>query len=644
MVEVPFNEIIDLLRGVVPFNELSLDVLNELPEKILIKTFPKGSLILEQDGAPGDYLFIIQTGAVEKTVKKNGMDVLLDYRTEGEFFGSASLIRNAGPSFSVRTYEDTVCLLLPKEVFGTLMQHHVGFHEHFAIRVSKLAFRLKKAQAGVFSPRESSDTVVFRSDGYLFRVTAGDLVKRKPVTCSPYHEAAFVAKLMAREGIGAVVVVDPRNRPIGIVTKSDMTHRILGSGKTGSEPVRTIMNAPIISVAPEEPCFNALVKMAGFNCHHICVVVGELLLGVISQHDLIALQGANPLGLINDIERQTTIQALAKSVGAMDSMAGDLLHAGVPTQDITSFISECNDRLTRRIIVLTEDALREEGLGSPPVPYCWLALGSEGRKEQTLRTDQDNAIVYTDPEAESDQEVRNYFHNLAQRVVSGLEICGFPLCKGNIMASNPNWCQPQTVWRRYFAEWITEASPEDLRNCSIFFDFRPLGGASSLAQKLRIFLNDYVQRNRAFLRHLTTNALFNGPPLGFLRTLVVEKTGIHKNELNLKMSGLVPVVDALRVLGLSEQITATNTLRRLELVRENHVLSQNVASDIKEAFSFIMLLRINHHLGQKEQNEEPSDYIDPKSLSKIQRRSLIEAFNVIRDLQGELKAGFPESI
>jgi CBS domain-containing protein len=328
----------------------------------------------------------------------------------------------------------------------------------------------------------------------------------------------------------------------------------------------------------------------------------------------------------------------------MDSMAGDLLHAGVPTQDITSFISECNDRLTRRIIVLTEDALREEGLGSPPVPYCWLALGSEGRKEQTLRTDQDNAIVYTDPEAESDQEVRNYFHNLAQRVVSGLEICGFPLCKGNIMASNPDWCQPQTVWRRYFAEWITEASPEDLRNCSIFFDFRPLGGASSLAQKLRIFLNDYVQRNRAFLRHLTTNALFNGPPLGFLRTLVVEKTGIHKNELNLKMSGLVPVVDALRVLGLSEQITATNTLRRLELVRENHVLSQNVASDIKEAFSFIMLLRINHHLGQKEQNEEPSDYIDPKSLSKIQRRSLIEAFNVIRDLQGELKAGFPESI
>ena len=212
------------------------------------------------------------------------------------------------------------------------------------------------------------------------------------------------------------------------------------------------------------------------------------------------------------------------------------------------------------------------------------------------------------------------------------------------MASNPRWCQPESVWKRYFSLWINKASPEDLRNCTIFFDFRSLAGVTVLAQRLRAFLNHNIEKNRAFLRHLTTNALYNGPPLGFLRALVVEKTGVHKNQLNLKMSGLVPVVDAIRVLSLSEQINATNTLNRLELTAHKKLLSKNMAEDIKEAFNFIMLLRINHHMTQKEKEIEPSDHIDPRGLSKLQEKCLIEAFHVIRDMQGELKACFPESI
>jgi CBS domain-containing protein len=524
------------------------------------------------------------------------------------------------------------------------MQNHVGFHEYFALRISKLAYRLKKAQTGVFAPRGGADTVVFRSEGYLFSVTTGELIRRKPVTCSSYHEITSVAKLMAQEGIGAVVVVDAQKQPLGIVTKSDMTNKILAFGKSGAEPVRTVMSAPVVFVAPEEPCFNALLKMAGSNCHHICVVVGRMLLGVISQHDLMALQGADPLAIINAIERQTTVEGLAQSVETMDRMVERLLKAGVPTKEATTFISECNDRLTRRIITLAEEAMDAEGLGPPPVPYCWLALGSEGRKEQTLRTDQDNAIIFADPEPGRDDSVMAYFLDLANRVVSGLERCGFPLCKGEIMASNPRWCQSETVWRGYFSQWINQASPEDLRNCTIFFDLRPLAGATALAEQLRFFLNGEIIQNRAFLRHLATNALFNGPPLGFLRTLVVERKGVHKDHLNLKMSGLVPVVDALRVFALSAQVDATNTLQRLELARSRQLLSNEMAADIQEAFGFIMLLRINQHLNQKDKNVEPSDYVNPKALSKLQKKILIEAFHVIRDLQGELEGRFPESL
>ena len=644
MKTIPDNKTIDFLREIVPFNDLPLDVLQNLPKEVLVKSFPRDTLILEQGGAPSGHLYIIQKGAVEKNVQKAGKDVLLDYRAEGEFFGSASLITDSGSAFSVRTHEDTVCYLIPKDVFGTLMQNHVGFHEYFALRVSKLAYRLKKAQTGVFEPRGGADTVVFRSEGYLFSVTAGELIKRQPVTCSPYHEITSVAKLMAQEGISAVVVVDSQKQPLGMVTQSDLANKVLALGKMGAEPVRTVMSSPVVSVAPEEPCFNALLKMASSNCHHICVVVGRILLGVISQTDLMALQGADPLAIINAIERQTTVSGLAQSVETMDRMVERLLKAGVPTKEATTFISECNDRLTRRIIALAEEAMVEEGLGSPPVSYCWLALGSEGRIEQTLRTDQDNAIIYADPEPDREEAVKDYFLDLANRVVSGLERCGFPLCKGDIMARNPQWCQSETVWRGYFSQWINHATPEDLRNCTIFFDLRPLSGDAALAEQLRIFLNSEITRNRAFLRHLATNALFNGPPLGFLRALVVEKKGVHKDQLNLKMSGLVPVVDALRVFALSEQIDATNTLQRLESARSRKLLSEQMAADIHEAFSFIMLLRINQHLTQKDADEEPSDYINPKALSKLQKKSLIEAFHVIRDLQGELEGRFPESL
>jgi CBS domain-containing protein len=449
---------------------------------------------------------------------------------------------------------------------------------------------------------------------------------------------------MAQEKVGCVVVVDYQNRPLGIVTKSDMTNRILGAGKSGTEPVRTIMSAPVISVPPSDPAFSALLKMANFNCHHICVVVGEVLMGVISQHDLLALQGSNPLAVMNDIQKETTVEGLADLVTAMDLTIKGLMMAGVSAKEIAIFISEWNDRLTRRIITLTEASLREQDLGEPPVDYCWLALGSEGRKEQTLRTDQDNAIIYADPEPSVEDDVHQYFLRLAQSVVSGLETCGFPLCKGEIMASNPKWCQPEAVWKGYFSTWINKASPEDLRNCSIFFDFRPLSGTARLAQRLRMFLNENIDKSRAFLRHLATNALYNGPPLGFLRSLVVEKTGAHKDELNLKMRGLVPLVDAVRVLSLSAQVNATNTLQRLQMIKDKGLVSEDMAEDVKEAFNFLMFLKMNHHMAQKEAELEANDYIDPKALPKLQEKSLIEAFHVIRDLQGEVSTRFPESL
>jgi CBS domain-containing protein len=636
--------VIEHLREIMPFNELPQSVLKSVAESISSQRFSRGRIILEQDGPPCSSLYVIKQGAVEKSISEGGVDVIHEYRTEGDFFGSASLINRTGPAFTVKALEDTECYLIPQDVFDGLMQNHVGFHEHFAIRVSKLAYRLKKVQTGIFAPETRSDTVVFRSEGYLFNVTTGEVMKHMPVTASPDQKIVDVAEMMAKKGVGSVVIVDSENHPLGIVTIRDMTSRVLAKGVSDSLPISKVMTSPVIFVEPEVPCFSALLVMARHNCHHICVAEKGKLKGIVSQHDLVMLQGSSPLAVINDINERRTVDGLVDLIQIMDRTVNGLLVSGVSAKDIVAFISECNDHLTARIIEITEASLLEEGFGEPPVEYCWLALGSEGRREQTLRTDQDNAIIYYDPESGTEKEVHGYFLTLAERVVSGLERCGFPLCKGGIMASNPKWCQPETTWQRYFAGWINKASSEDLLKCTIFFDFRPLYGSFHLAQRLRSFLNNNIQNSLAFLRHLATNALFNGPPLGFFRTLVVEKSGVHKNELNLKMSGLVPVVDAMRVLSLSQQSSTTNTLNRLELASRNNLISKDMAENIKEAYSFIMLLRINNHMVQKEMNLAPSNYIDPNRLSKLQQKSLIEAFHIIRDLQGEIESMFPESI
>jgi CBS domain-containing protein len=643
MPEIDPVSVVETFREIVPFNALPQSVLKSMAENMSSERFAKGSVILEQDGRPCSSLYVVKKGAVVKSISKGGLDVFQEYRTEGEFFGSASVINRTGPAFTVKAHEDTECYLIPRNVIDDLMQNHVGFHEHFAIRVSKLAYRLKKVQTGVFAPETTSDTVVFRSEGYLFNVTAGEIMKSMPVTSSPDDKIVDVAKRMEEKAVGSVIIVDPQNHPLGIVTIRDMTNRVLAEGVSSSLPISEVMSAPVIHVEPDVPCFSALLVMARHKCHHICVVEEDKLKGIVSQHDLVMLQGSSPLAVITDIHEQTTIDGLVDLIQIMDRTVNSLLVSGVSAKDIVAFISECNDHLTERIIALTEESLREEGFGDPPVDYCWLALGSEGRREQTLRTDQDNAIVYYDPEPGTEKEAHEYFLALAKRVVSGLERCGFPLCKGGIMASNPKWCQPEAMWQRYFAGWINTASSEDLLKSTIFFDFRPLTGSFHLAQRLRSFLNKNIQGSLAFLRHLATNALFNGPPLGFFRTLVVEKAGVHKNELNLKMSGLVPIVDAMRVLSLSQQGNVTNTLNRLEFASRQKLISKEMAENIKEAYNFIMLLRINNHNVQKEMNLEPSNYVDPKRLSKLQQKSLIESFHVIRDLQGEVESLFPES-
>jgi CBS domain-containing protein len=316
-----------------------------------------------------------------------------------------------------------------------------------------------------------------------------------------------------------------------------------------------------------------------------------------------------------------------------------ILEHGGMAKDICELITTLNDHLTRKIIALAEEAMVREGRGRPPVPYAWLALGSEGRREQTLRTDQDNALVFVDHSPEVEEEARSYFLNLAEKVVSGLEQCGFPRCKGGIMAVNPRWCQPLHVWKRYFRHWITDVDypAEEVLATFVFFDCRPIYGQYELATDTAGYILGLLDEGNSFAREMAKTALLHKTPLGFFKRLVVEKSGEHKNKLNLKLNGLTPLVDAIRTLALGQKVFETNTLDRISALVEKESLTPAEADDLRDAFNVIMLIRVRHHVNVLRQGGIPDNYVNPDELSIIQRTMLKEAFKTIDRLQGLLE-------
>jgi CBS domain-containing protein len=261
-------------------------------------------------------------------------------------------------------------------------------------------------------------------------------------------------------------------------------------------------------------------------------------------------------------------------------------------------------------------------------------FGSEGRKEQTFKTDQDNAIIYADPETEAEAEAaRNYFAAFAEYVRDSLLQCGFPLCPANYMAANPQWRQPIKTWKRYFSTWIATPTPDAVLNSVTFFDFRHMAGDTTLTEQLRDYLNSQLKDQKVFLGYLANMAIKNTPPIGFFKSFVVEKGGEHKDELNLKVKGIAPLVDIMRLFALEKGIRETSTLERIETLRSRHTIVEEYADDLEQAFEFITLLRIHHQYAQISSGQEPDNFINPNKLSNLEKRSIKEAFQLISTVQ-----------
>ncbi|MBW2479871.1 MAG: cyclic nucleotide-binding/CBS domain-containing protein [Deltaproteobacteria bacterium] len=637
--EIPNQRMIEFLRSVPPFDTLGTGELTRLISQMEMSYFPAGQRIKRKGDRPFQHLYIIQKGSARiSLIDDEGEDLLVDIRGEGDYFGATSILQAKPAMFDISAHQDLMCLMLPAEDVRQLVNSYPVFERYFSFSLARTIKAVR--QTAEFQCPYPIGQSAISLEVFLTGKKVADIMNKDILTCAPYMSVQAAAQMMARRQVSSIVVTGNGLYPLGIMTDNDLRTKVLAAGLSPEVAVAGIMSQPVQTSSPDADAFEALLAMSRHGVRLLVVVEGDHMVGIISERDLQMEAGSSPLQVIGEIKRTTSLDTLTGMRHKIDSVLEMMLRQGGPVKQLVALVTELNDRLTIRTLQLVEREMEHDGFGPPPVPYGWLAFGSEGRREQTLHTDQDNALFFAPkPECE-EASCSQWFMQFARRVVAYLVRSGIPECPGGIMASNPQWNQSEDRWLDTFLGWIKDPSPQPLLMASIFFDFRPIYSGTNFPYLLEDQLLKAIRKSGLFMRFLAKNALINRPPLGLLKRFVVEKSGEHKNKFDLKQRGLTPVVDAARVLSLSLGIKTQNTLDRLAEINRIGIIDDDFHADLREAYEFLIYLQISRHLDALAQGEEPDNFLDPASLNGLQRKMMKESFAIVRRLQETIEFRF----
>ncbi|NOU01017.1 MAG: CBS domain-containing protein [Gallionella sp.] len=611
-----------------PFDRMESAHLVWMVERMRLAYYAEGDVIVSPEQNTANRFLVIKQGMVhgeQNVAHAAESDTWLEL-AEGECFPLGALLAHRPVASIYRAGTDTFCYELPVEDFQTLLGMSAPFSDFCTRRIANLLEHSKQ----VIQAQYSHSSVEQQS----LASPLSALIRREPITCSPQATVREVLQKMHESRIGSMVAVDEVGRPLGILTLPDVLERVALPQTDLDQAVITIMSKQLTTLSPQALAYEAALLMAKQGFRHVLVIENERLIGLVTEKDLFALQrvGLRQIGMT--IRHAQHVEALQQAATDIRNMAHNMMAQGVAAEQLTQFISTFNDLLTVRVIEL--ELARSEYNNTPFAEcFCWMALGSEGRFEQTLSTDQDNAIIFTVPDGMEANQVRTQLLLIAKRINETLALCGFPLCKGEIMASNPKWCLSLDEWKQAFANWIDHGTPEALLHASIFFDFRSLFGKQELAEELREWLAKVASDNTRFLHQMAENAMRIRPPLGLVRDFVVGK----ENKLDLKLNGITPFVDAVRIFSLAAGVTHTSTLLRLRASAEKLKIHPSEIEAWLDAFLFIQVLRMRHHDEEKTKGMSEAalnNLIDPEQLNELDRRILKEAFRQARKLQARL--------
>ena len=592
-----------------PFSWLPADALSDMARSIEVSYKQAGEDVLVLD-EPIHHLHFIRSGEVE-LFRRDGN--LYNRLPAGHVFGQMGLLMKGKVRFPATTRKDSLFYLIPSELFIDYCEKYSEFGDFFEVNEHSI---LEQA------------TQVGTDDMTTVPVT--EVIKAEPLLITPDTTVAECAIRISDNYIAAALVQDDEGNLLGIVTDSDLRARVIAKSLPYDTPVGEIMSTEPLVMDDHAYLHEVMLMMLRNNTHHVPIVDDNRVLGIVSLLDVVAHESQNSLLLVRSILSSESIDALAQLSEQLPAVYERLVNEHATSHMIGSAMSVIGASFMQQMAKLAEDEL-----GPPPVPYCLIALGSLARDEQLLVTDQDNALILSDDYDEAAHGA--YFDEFSNIVCKGLDRCGYPLCEGLIMASNPKWRMRRSEWRDQFTDWIEKPEPEALLNACIFFDLVAVHGKKIWAKELQKFISTKAKNSKPFLASLARNALKRTPPLGVFKNFVLEEDGRQGKSLNIKRRGTAPLTDIIRVHALATGSMSQNSFERLEDISKTKLLPQEKYDELTNALELLYSLRAHQQMLAIRDKREPNNNIAPDTLSFTRQRSLKEAFNVVAQAQRFLK-------
>lgn len=618
---VELEELSGFLAQHEPFSHLPAEELSALPAQMRLTYVRRGTTVVGL-GEANDTLHIIRSGAVD-IIAADGL--LLDRRDAGKNFGYSTLVGARESQYTMTAVEDCVLLLLPREPFTALLAAHPDLERFFQTASRRVA-------AAAEDVRDSGS-------GQVLRTKLAEIIRgRKLHTIAPATPIAEAAAAMDRHRVTCLVVEAGENE-VGIVTDRDLRSRVVAARVDPDRPVSEIMTSPVRTLAASALVFEAMLLMGEVGIHHLPVEDDDGIVGVVTSSDIMRLLQADPIYLAADVERASYAE-LEGAFGRAAQVAARFFERGASASEAQRILTSIADGVAKRLCTLAV-----EQLGPAPVPFAFVAVGSQARREMGPASDQDNALVLDnryDPAAHGE-----YFAALGTFVCEGLAHAGQALCPGGMMAANDAWRMTQAQWERTFHHWVTAPEPDALLHAQVFFDFRTIfasdAAAKHAAREVHHSALVSARGSRRLHTHLAALATFREPPIGFFRGLVVERSGDYASTLDIKRGGTAAVVQMARLYAIVAGVGEVDTVARIGASQSvpGAIVSAKGAEDLLGAYEYLSDLVMKHQSHQLRAGERPNYHIDPKQLSERDRAALRDSFRVIKSLQNALANTYP---
>ena len=609
--------IIQFISQIDPFDKIPKSALHDLASSVKITYLSKGDVVDQHSSKNEKSLYIIRTGSIEQR-KSDG--ILRAKLGPEDLFGFTFLGKEveSGKEYKAIAIENSLLYIIPNTALKKLCASHPECAEHFA---SQAQVRLKSALDVVWSNKEKG----------LFIRRVEEVASGRVAIVSAKQSIQSVANEMI-DKCSPCAVVYHNDQIVGLITDRDMTKRVISKGLSITTPVTEVMSPDPKTIHPDDLVLHAASIMMQYNIRNLPLVKDNNVVGVLTTTHLVQNHRVQAIFLIEKIKYAGSVKALSSFTSERQAIFEALVEGRVSPEIIGKVMTMIMDAYTRRLIQIAIDKL-----GPPPCDFSWIVAGSHARNEVHMLSDQDSAIVLDDSATDND---RIYFKHLAMIVSNGLDKCHYPLCPGKFMAATPKWCQPLSVWKKYYKKWVENPEYERLLNISVFLEIRTVYGNTNFEQLLRDELHSNINANREFLSMLVNDAVKTNPPLGIFNSLVLQKSGENKKTLNVKKYAINLIIDLARIYGLAVECDLTATDERFKAANTKGILSHDAYKNIINAYQFILSFRFAHQLEALKSGDEPNNNIDPNTFGSFERQHLKDAFRIIADLQEAAKLRF----